>query len=248
LTDTFWEKRRTRLLLAGVAALLGFQAQVLAQTSGPAAGRAGASIDLTGYWESVITSMDWRLRMVTPAKGDFLGFSLTPEAIKVANAWDPARDDAEGNQCKSYGAAGIMRLPERLHITWQDDKTLRMDIDAGIQTRLFHFGEWKAPPGEATWQGESVARWDTSWSGGLKVTTRHMRAGYLRKNGIPYSENALLTEYYDVVRGRSGDRLLIVTSVVEDPMYLRQPYSVSNQFKKQADSHGWDPTPCSSRW
>ncbi len=179
---------------------------------------------------------------------------MTMESKTVADAWDPAKDESSGNQCKSYGAAGVMRLPERLHITWQDDTTLRMDIDAGTQARLFHFGAWKAPGGASTWQGDSLAQWDSGpnagppRSGSLKVTTTHMRAGYLRKNGVPYSENATLTEYYDVVRERSGDVWLILTSVVSDPRYLQQPFTTSAQFKKQADASGWDPTACSSTW
>ena len=100
--------------------------------------KALAPFDMTGYWVSIVTE-DWRFRMVTPAKGDYLGVPMTLESKRVADAWDPAKDEAAGKQCKSYGAAGIMRLPERLHITWQDDNTLRMDIDAGTQTRLLHF-------------------------------------------------------------------------------------------------------------
>src|SRR5262249_20941601 len=110
----------------------------------PASARAAASADFTGYWASVITQ-NWPLRMVTPAKGDYLAIPLTPAAKKIADSWDPARDEAAGNQCKGYGAALIMTQPERLHITWQDDNTLKMEIDAGTQTRQFHFGGWKPP-------------------------------------------------------------------------------------------------------
>ncbi len=102
-------------------------------------------IDLTGYWVSVVTE-DWRFRMITPDKGDYGGVPLTQQGHALAEAWDPAKDVASGNQCRPYGAAGLMRLPERLHITWQDDNTLRVDTDAGTQTRLFHFGG-SPPPG-----------------------------------------------------------------------------------------------------
>jgi hypothetical protein len=139
-----------------------------------------------------------------------------------------------------------MRLPERLNITWQDDATLRMDIDAGTQTRLFHFGETQAPDGAPTWQGYSVAQWEKA--GSLKVATTHLRGGYLRKNGVPYSDNANLTEHYDLVHEHNGEIWLIVTTTVRDPRYLRQPYITAAQFKKQPDASGWDPTPCSARW
>ena len=80
------------------------------------------------------------------------------------------------------------------------------------------------------------------------MTTSHLKAGYLRKNGVPYSENAGLVEYYDLVKERNGDVLLVVTIVVTDPLYLREPFTISSHFKKQAGDTGWSPTACSSRW
>lgn len=225
----------------------------------PQSPRVSAPIDLTGYWVSVV-SEDWRYRMVTPTKGDYQGVPMTPDAVKVADAWDPAADTAAGNQCKSYGAAAIMRVPGRVHLTWQDDNTLRLDADAGSQTRTFRFDK-STPKGEASWQGESVASWETPntgrgraarpdapKTGSLKVVTTNMKAGYLRKNGVPYSENAVLTEYFDLARTSTGDQLLVVTAIVDDAKYLRQPFIVSTQFKKQADAKGWDPAPCSATW
>src|SRR5882672_3703777 len=94
--------------------------------------------DITGNWVSVVTE-DWRWRMLTPAKGDFTSIPLNPEGRKLTEAWDPAKDEAAGNQCKAYGAPGVMRLPTRLRITWQDDSTLKVETDEGTQTRLFHF-------------------------------------------------------------------------------------------------------------
>ena len=222
---------------------------------------------MTGYWVSIV-SEDWRYRMVTPTKGDYQGVPMTPEAVKVADAWDPAADTAAGSQCRSYGAAAIMRVPGRVHITWVDDNTLRLETDAGTQVRTFRFeppsGQVPASPAKAepSWQGDSVAQWETpaagrggrgpgsdvSKTGSLKVVTANLKAGYLRKNGVPYSENAKVTEYFDLARERSGDVLLVVTTVVEDSKYLRQPFIVSSQFKKQADARGWDPSPCSATW
>jgi hypothetical protein len=229
----------------------------------PGAGRGArgaAPIDLTGYWVSFVTE-DWRYRMVTPRKGDYRGVPITKEALAIVNAWDPAADEAAGNQCKSYGAAAIMRVPGRIHVTWQDDDTLRLETDAGMQTRLFQFAASSAPKGDPTWQGNSAARWERSGGrggtpvgGSLTVVTTNMRAGYLRKNGVPYSENATVTEYFDTALQASsasqqkGAPLLVVTTVVEDPRYLTQPFIVSSHFKKEADASKWDPTPCSSSW
>jgi hypothetical protein len=223
----------------------------------PPAAKPSAPIDLTGYWVAFVTE-DWRLRMVTPPKGDYQNVPLNPEGRRVGDAWDPAADETAGNQCKSYGAAAIMRVPGRLHLTWQDDNTLQVDTDAGTQTRIFHFGPATAAPGQRTWQGYSSAQWERAASGrgggpaapvggSLKVVTTNMRAGYLRKNGVPYSESALLTEYFDVAPLPGGGQALLVTSVVEDSQYLQQPFIVSSQFKKEADSSKWDPTPCTVR-
>jgi len=206
--------------------------------------KAAATIDLSGYWVAIV-SEDWRFRMVTPRKGDYQQVPMTDVARKAADAWDPAADEAAGNQCKSYGAAAIMRVPARFHITWQDDDTLRVESDAGMQTRLFHFKPGAAAPGDRTWQGDSEAEWQRPSS--LKVTTTNMRAGYLRKNGVPYSENAVVTEYFDIAPHPDGGQVLLVTTIVDDPQNLQQPFIVSSQFKKEADGSKWDPTPCTAK-
>jgi hypothetical protein len=203
--------------------------------------KAQAMVDLTGYWVSFVTE-DWRFRMLTPPKGDYAGVPLTPEGRKIADAWDPSADEASGNPCKSYGAAAIMRVPTRLHITWQDDNTLRVETDAGMQTRLLQFGPTRPEQGPPSLQGHSAAQWERYVS--LKVVTTNMKAGYLRKNGVPYSETALLTEYFDVSPLPSGGQVLLVTAVVEDSKYLQVPFIVSSQFKKEPDGSKWDPTPC----
>ena len=130
----------------------------------PPTPKAAAPIDLAGYWVSVVTE-DWRFRMVTPPKGDTQSVPLNPAGLKITTDWDPAKDEAAGEQCKYYGAPAIMRNPGMLHVTWQDDNTLRVETDAGTQTRELHFGNWKAPGGEPTWQGDSIAQWETPRAG-----------------------------------------------------------------------------------
>ena len=134
-------------------------AALLAQAPGGQSPQARAPIDLTGYWVSVITE-EWRWRMMTPPKGDFSSIPLNAEGQRVAQAWDLAKDIAEGNQCRPFGAGGIMRMPGRLHITWQDPNTLKIETDAGTQTRLLPFGNPERPAAERTWQGRSAAQWD----------------------------------------------------------------------------------------
>ena len=213
-------------------------------------GRAGAIKDLTGYWVSVIAE-HWHLRMMVPPKGDFTLLPVNAEARRVANLWDPAKDEAAGEACRSYGAPTIMRVPGRLHITWADDNTLKIDTDAGTQTRLLHFGGAAPIATMPTWQGYSAANWrrpvrmgSPKDAGDLRVVTTKLRSGYLRKNGVPYSENASMEEYFDAFTEPNGDSWLIIDTIVTDPTYLTQPYVNSVAFKKLRDGSGWDPTPC----
>jgi len=245
-------------VVATVLFLLAVPGRIDAQRGARGAGpaptpKASAAIDLTGYWVSVVTE-DWKFRMVTPNKGEYGGVPLTPEGRRVADTWDPAKDEAAGTQCKSYGAPAIMRVPGRLHVTWENDNTLRIDTDAGTQTRLFHFGAAQPPAGEPTWQGYSVAQWQYGGGGrgptrvgNLKVVTTHIRPGYLRKNGVPYSANAVVTEYYDSHEAPNGDRWLVVTTSVDDPVYVNAPFVTSTNFKKLPDAAGWNPMPCTAK-
>ncbi len=249
-------------LMIVIAMPLGAQPPQGGRGGPPQSPQTTAPVDLTGYWVSVVNE-DWRFRMVMPPPGDYQGVPMTPAAVKVADAWDPAKDEAAGDQCKAYGAPALLRVPGHLHFTWPDERTLRLDTDAGMQIRLFHFGDWKPPAGPPTLQGDSVAVWEfprgrgnaeadsnvpPQGRGSLKVTTSHLKAGYLRKNGVPYSENAALAEYYDMLKERNGDVMLVVTIVTTDPQYLREPFIITSHFKKQANDAGWKPTPCSSRW
>lgn len=210
----------------------------------PASPRQAAPIDLTGYWVSPVIE-DWKFRMVTPTKGVFSGVPLNAEGRKVGESWDPARDEAAGDACRAYGAGGIMRRPGRLRISWQDDSTLTVETDAGTQTRLFRFGAAPAPA-EATWQGHSVAEWNVPGRS-MQVGTTHLRPGYVRANGAPYSERAVVTEYWNLNEMPNGDRWLTVITRVEDPVYFTRPYTTSSDFKKLPDATGWNPTPCAAR-
>jgi hypothetical protein len=216
----------------------------------PVSPREGAPIDLTGYWVSVI-SEDWKFRMVTPRKGVYDSLTLNAEGRRVGDTWDPAKDEASGEQCRAYGAANIMRMPGRLHITWQDDSTLKIETDAGTQTRLFHFVESAA--GEPSWQGYSAAAWELGpgrgpvRTGNLKVVTTNLKPGYVRKNGAPYSAKTTVTEYFDRNTMPNGDVWFTVTTKVEDPVYSQRPYLTTTDFKKLPDAAGWNPTPCSAR-
>ena len=254
-------------LLVNITAVLGFVIgpSLFAQFPfGPPPGppkpaKTIAPIDLTGYWVAIVTE-DWRFRMIAAPKGDFAGVPLNAEGQKVAQAWDPAKDDAAGNRCKAYGAAGLMRIPTRLHITWQDDNTLKIEADAGTQTRVLHFGPPQPPSGPPTLQGHSAARWlgaaggvgyfgtafDPAKGGSLEVNTSHLAPGYLRRNGIPYSDKTTVTEYFDVIKEPEAD-WIVVKTIVSDPTYLFRTMITSTHFRKQPDATGWNPSVCYDR-
>ena len=272
----------------------------------PQTARAQSTNDLTGHWISVVTE-DWRWLMAVPPKGNADSIALSPAGRSVLDAWDPAKDEAEGNQCKGYGAGAISRLPTRARVTWQDENTLKWETDQGMQTRLFKFGpvaqEAATNPGRRSWQGVSVATWEPvagagrggrggaggpgtlppggpgglpgappaatdddaapvpgvppavaaggrggNQNGWLKVITTNLRSGYLRKNGLPYSEKATITEYFQPTPETYGIRYMIVTTIVEDPEYLAGPLITSSNYKKLPDTNnGWDPQPCTVR-
>jgi hypothetical protein len=252
LMGVFW----SLIALAFVAPVLAVDVAAQAQSGrgAVASARAGAPVDLTGQWVAII-SEDWRWRMITPSKGDIVSIPLTLQGQQAAEAWDPAKDEAAGEQCKAYGAPGLMRGPIRMRISWQDDNTLKLDTDYGIQTRLLRFGA-DTPPGARSWQGLTSAQWIVRGDrgrgaprfGSLKTVTSNLRPGYLRKNGVPYSERALFTEYWDVHSLPNGDKYLVNTNVVDDPVYLQAPFQTAIHYKLERDTSKWDPTPCDARF
>ena len=247
--------------LTASISLLVFGAAVFAQGPPPAAPGAGgarraAAFDPTGYWVAQITE-DWRYRIQAAPKGDVGGIPVNAAGRRVAAAWDPDKDAASGEACKAYGAGGILRMPGRIHITYDGDD-LKLETDAGSQTRWFSFGKPRGQAGD--WQGVSAASWDRQTpairgftlggsvgGGSLKVVTTKARPGYLARNGVPYGADAVFTEYYDRLEVPGGDTLLVVSVEVTDPEYLTTPYWYSVHFKKQADATGWSPKPCSSK-
>ena len=221
----------------------------------PTTPRSTAPIDLTGMWVAVI-SEDWRWRMVTPSRGDFPSIPLNVKGQALAEAWDPSKDEAAGEQCRAYGAPGVMRGPTRLRISWQDDTTLKIETDYGMQTRLVRFGATPAA-GPRSWQGTSRAEWITTGGGRgggarrfgyMKSVTTNLRPGYLRKNGVPYSASAVFTEQWDVHTRPGGMRYLVITNIVDDPVYLQSPWITALHFEPERDASKWDPTPCDARF
>lgn len=238
--------------LAMTVALAPARAQQNAPRS--ASARAGALIDVTGQWVSVITE-DWRWRMITPPKGDTASVPLNPAGRKVADAWNLAADRARGDLCKAFGPPGLVRQPGRIRISWEGDNTLLLEFDAGMQARRFHF-DTRTPAARSV-QGHSQAKWfrqpqsrgifgrgAAAVGGSLEAVTTNMRAGYLRPNGVPYGEGAVVKEFFDTFTLPEDGSWLIVTSVVSDPEYLTQEFVLSSQFRKVTDTSKWSPRPC----
>ena len=220
--------------------------------------KAAASIDLTGNWVAIVNE-DWRWRMVTPPKGDFPGLPLTKAGQDAANAWNPATDGS----CKAYGVGGVMRMPGRLHISWVGEDALKIETDAGVQTRMLVFNKRPDASTPRTLQGFSAAQWEYANfqpaavaagitvgkdnqppGGSLKVVTTNTTGGWVRKNGVPYSQNAVVTEYFDRFAGPDGAEWLTVLTLVDDPLNFNGPFMTSTHFKREADGSKWRPRPC----
>jgi hypothetical protein len=259
--------RLTAVVVFAAAAVVS-QSHISAQARGgqaaqppqpPPTPRAAAPIDLTGYWVSIVNE-DWRWRMVTPPKGDYASVPLNDAGRKLADTWDTSKD----GRCEAYGAAALMRMPTRLHISWESDNVLKIETDAGQQTRRLLFDKSRPAPTSRSLQGFSVAEWDRPARAGgagrggrggeaqtgpapganLKVATNHLIGGWLRKNGVPYSEDAVVTEYFDRFAAPNGDEWLAVTTLVTDPKYLNTDFVTSSHFKKEPDGSKWSPSPC----
>jgi hypothetical protein len=253
--------RRSLVVAAGAAAaavsFTTLRAQQPPAAAAPVANRApraAAPIDLTGTWVSLITE-EWRWRMTTPPRGDYISLPLSDEGRRVADSWSPAMDGS----CKAYGAGGVMWMPTRLRISWDGDSVLKVETDAGQQTRLLGF-DGSRPAGPRSLQGFSVAGWEPiggppyarngtragtpPTNGTLKVVTTNLSEGWLRRNGAPYSESTTLTEYWDRMTFPNGDDFLTVTIILNDPKYLTGEYTRSAHFKREPDASKWRPAPC----
>jgi hypothetical protein len=232
---------------------LAFGSLALAQRS--ESPRAAAPIDLTGTWVSIVNE-DWRWRMVTPPHGDYASVPLNDAGRAEADRWDQSLDGS----CRAYGAAGLLRLPLRLQIDWDGSDTLVIETDAGRQTRFLRFGA-AAADGAGSLQGQSVAQWQLpqlrtttargqpespadGTVGTLKVETTNLAPGWLRRNGVPYSDETRLTEYFSRFASPDGAEWFVVTTIVDDPVYLRTPFVTSSHFRRERNNAGWRPRDC----
>jgi hypothetical protein len=246
----------------GQAAVALAQDQARALADAPAAQQA-APIDLTGYWEAAVTE-DWRWRMLTAAPGDYASVPLNPAGQRIAQQFNPAPYGSGWTQsidCRAYGAAGLMRMPTRVHITWANPNQLQIQSDWGEQTRQLYFNRQDIRSDAPSAQGSSVARWQVPQNvvfvfgrragppakpvtGKLYVLTDHLAPGWLRRNGVPYGAQTHLTEWYQAFSDPTGKHWFDVTTQVEDPEYLITPFITSSDFREEQDGSKWSPHPC----
>jgi hypothetical protein len=251
--------------VCGVVCSAAALAQLPRAQAPAASARDAAPVDFTGYWVSPVME-DWRWRMVTPLKGDAASIPVNAAARAVIDAWDPAKDEAGGDECKAYGAPALLRVPGRLRIRWLDAETLEIAADAGEQTRLLRFAAPPAEPIEPSRQGYSQAGWSfltarpgptgvplgmapgrPAPSRTLEATTTQLLPGYLRKNGIPYSGETTVLEYFDRFSEPDGTEWFTVTTIVRDPKYLGAPFVTTTDFRRERDGARWKPRPCTAR-
>jgi len=243
------------LSLASAAVIVSAGAQPPPGRADARTPRERAPIDITGQWVAVVDE-DWRWRMVTPPVGDTASLPVNERARAAAAAWDLERDRAQGALCKAFAGPGLMRQPTRIRIEWEDGDTLRLEFDAGRQVRRFEF--LPQPPAERSLQGYSEAQWFRQTQsrgvfgqrtppegGSLVVRTTQLAGGYLRPNGVPFSERATVKEFFNTftLPGDAG-AWLVVTTVVSDPEYLTTELVISSQFKKETSRGAWNPRPC----
>jgi hypothetical protein len=214
--------------------------------------KTAAPVDLTGYWVSIVTE-DWIERMSPDSPPSGTGGARGLAAARGAAPAQPPN----GEQCRVYAAGGSLRVPTRLNITWADDNTLKIQMDAGNQTRLLHFNPTTPPPAEKTLQGYSVATWELGagargggrggpapaaaprW-GSLNVTTTNLSGGYLLSSRSLYSENAVLTEYFSKHTDFGVDYFTVTAQIQDGP----QTRVTSSTFKKEANGSKFSPGPC----
>jgi cyclase len=194
-----------------------------------AGGPAFAQVDLSGTW-SPRYQEDFSERIPGPELGDYTGLPLTDGARRYAESWDPARLTLPEEQCRVHVSPYIYRGPTNIAI-WEEREpgtreliAIKHRISTFDQERTIYMDGRPHPPAYAphTWMGFSTGQWQGNM---LVVTTTHIKKGWLRRNGVPESDLATLTEYFV----RTGDVLTRI-SAIADPVYLTEPLVKSEEF------------------
>ena len=206
-----------------------------------AAAPAAAQVDFSGEWAPRFWE-DQLERVPGPELGDFLGIPISDAARLRAESWDASIQTLPEWQCRPHSADYIWRGPSPLTIAKEVDPVSRQIVAFHAQwlrsvDRAVYLDGRPHPPADAlhTWSGFSTAKWDGDI---LTVTVTHLKEGYLRRNGLPRSDKATLTEHWI----RNGDYLTIV-SIVNDPVYLTEPFIRTTDYELDLHQHV-PPYPC----
>ena len=197
-----------------------------------APGRASAQVDLSGLWGERMHE-DEPHRQPGPELGDYTGLPINAAARLRADTWMASVQTLPERQCIPHPSTYAMRGPANMRIWTEVDvatqaiTAVRTHIGYMAPQRWIYLDGRPHPPESAahTWQGFSTGRWEGNT---LVVTTTHIKAGYLQRNGVPHSDRATMTEYFT----RHGSFLTHI-SIVDDPVYLTEPLVRSSNW--QAD-------------
>ncbi len=210
------------LILAGLAQSPG----AWAQFSGSMSSQPG--IDLSGAWSPAAHEES----VGNPAIADYLGVPITEAARAVGLAWSPSRVTVPEHQCQVHVAPYLLGGPLNLRIWEERDpqsqklQDIRLYISTYEQNRIIWMDDRPHPPEAAvhTWMGFSTGKWEGNT---LTVYTTHMKEGYLRRNGLPESDQATLIEHFM----RHGD-VMVHVSEVSDPANLTEPFVRTQAFRR----------------
>lgn len=216
---------RTRPVAAVVAALLLFSSTAFAQ------------VDLSGEWTGR-TNEDQPHRGGGADVGDYTGLPINDAARLKADSWEASILSLPEKQCLPHPAGYVMRGPMDMRI-WKVTDPVTQQLIA-----FRHRGSWMepertlwldgrphpSPNSPHTWQGFSTARWDGNK---LTVTTTHLKQGFIQRNGVAVSDKATMTEQW--IR---RDDLLTIVTIIEDTIYLTEPFIRSSHWVLNAEQQG----------
>ena len=190
---------------------------------------ASAQTDFSGEW-SARYHEDNEHRIPGPLPGDYTGLPINDAARLKADSWDASILSLREHQGKPHPSTYSLRGPANIRIRKEIDpvtlRTIGFELFGtfGQATRLIWLDGRQHPPAHAphTWAGFSTGRWDGDM---LKVTTTHLKAGWLQRNGVAHSDRATMIEHFI----RHGDVLTVITAV-DDPIYLEEPFIRSTNW------------------
>ncbi len=209
-----------------------------------AAARASAQVELAGNWDPLF-SEDQGERIAGPEIGDYLGLPINAADRLRADSWDASLLTLPEHQCKphpsTYGFRGIglLRIGDVVDPPTQELVKITTHIQWMAQERDIWMDGRPHPPAWAphTWQGFSTGHWEGEV---LVVDTTHLKAGWIRRNGVVLSDRATMQERFI----RHGN-LLTDVSIVQDPVYLTEPLVRTNGFRQNLAAQ-MQPYPCES--